>query len=138
MGDITKDILLCIAHLGALREHPHVESIVACDIAATTPTNPFTFAKLCTYLETEECLRLSKLTCQQDSSTALLSKTQKQGTTLHCSNCKKNGHTYEYCITPGGGMTGKSIEESRCARQEKFKGKNTQSQTTGQKEKVHI
>ncbi|HEV7736901.1 MAG TPA: hypothetical protein VGO47_05955, partial [Chlamydiales bacterium] len=131
MGEITKDTLLCIAHLGALREHPHVESIVARDLAASTPSNPFTFVKLRSYIESEERLRCSKQRSTTESSVALLSKPQRQGATLHCSNCKKDYHTAEFCIAPGGGMTGKTIEDSRRARREKFKSKTSSTQSAG-------
>jgi hypothetical protein len=33
-----------------------------------------------------------------------------------CSNCKKEGHLAEYCIQPGGGLAGKTIEEARNAQ----------------------
>ncbi|KAJ8517427.1 hypothetical protein ONZ45_g5388 [Pleurotus djamor] len=36
-----------------------------------------------------------------------------------CKNCNLNNHTVEFCVRPGGGMAGKSIEESFAARQGK-------------------
>src|SRR6266851_4248455 len=33
-----------------------------------------------------------------------------------CSNCKKEGHLATYCIQPGGGMAGKSLDEARTAQ----------------------
>ena len=34
-----------------------------------------------------------------------------------CANCKRENHSTDYCIAPGGKMAGRSIEEARAARQ---------------------
>ncbi|KAF8238592.1 hypothetical protein L208DRAFT_1487574 [Tricholoma matsutake] len=47
--------------------------------------------------------------------------------------CKKPGHTIEYCIKPGGGMAGRSIEELVAARQtawDRGKKNSTSSQSS--------
>ena len=33
-----------------------------------------------------------------------------------CSNCKREGHSVDYCIAPGGKMAGRSLEDARAAR----------------------
>ncbi|KAF8508675.1 hypothetical protein BU17DRAFT_99593 [Hysterangium stoloniferum] len=41
------------------------------------------------------------------------------------SNCKKQGHIVTYCVSPGGGMAGKTIEECKAARQKDQESKKT-------------
>ena len=33
-----------------------------------------------------------------------------------CTNCKREGHSVDYCIAPGGKMAGRSVDEARTAR----------------------
>jgi hypothetical protein len=49
------------------------------------------------------------------NSTALLASRRDKPPRI-CSNCKKEGHLAEFCIQPGGGLAGKSIEEARNAQ----------------------
>jgi hypothetical protein len=61
MGDVTKDMLLCIGHLSALRDFPHLQSIIARDLSASTLDNPFKFSQSQSYIVSEEKLRQSKI-----------------------------------------------------------------------------
>ena len=57
MGDISKDLLKCIALLGSLGcDFPHLHSIIICDISVATAKNPLTSVQLCSYLDGKQTL----------------------------------------------------------------------------------
>ena len=61
-------------------------------------------------------------------------RNNKSQLALFCTGCKSPTHTHPYCIRKGGGMAGKSIEESKAQRRkdiEAVKGKASTSPTTG-------
>ncbi|HEV7735895.1 MAG TPA: hypothetical protein VGO47_00765, partial [Chlamydiales bacterium] len=118
MGEITKDLFKCIALLGALRDYTHLRSIITRDLSMATVEVPFTSTQLRTYLDQEQnMLNADNKPTGQGSSMALV--TRSQPPQIICTNCKRNRHTAEYCIASGGGMAGKTIEESRQARRNK-------------------
>ncbi|KIJ25139.1 hypothetical protein M422DRAFT_79215, partial [Sphaerobolus stellatus SS14] len=108
MGEITQDLLKCIALLSSLTEFPHLRSIITRDINASTKSNPFTSTQLRNYLDGEQSL-LNSDTRGVPDSIALAAHTKPP--IVVCSNCKRNGHIATYCVSSGGGMEGKSIEE---------------------------
>ncbi|HEV7738298.1 MAG TPA: hypothetical protein VGO47_13115, partial [Chlamydiales bacterium] len=118
MGDITKDLFKCIALLGSLRDYVHLRSIITRDLSMATVENPFTSTQLRNYLDREQnMITADNKPANQSNSMALV--TRNQTSQIACTNCKRSRHTAEYCIAPGGGMAGKTIDESRQARRNK-------------------
>jgi hypothetical protein len=118
MGDITKDLFKCIALLSSLRDYAHLCSIITRDLSMATVENPFTSTQLRTYLDREQnMMTADNKPTGQGNSMALMARNQISQIT--CTNCKRSRHTAEYCIAPGGGMAGKTIDESRQARRNK-------------------
>ena len=118
MGTITSDLLCCIVLLNSLSSHfPHACSIIFHDITVSTEYVPYTFKDIHLFLENEQTL-LETDACNSGSSSLALvatSKLFKLSGTAFCSNCKRASHITEYCISAGGGMEGKTIEESKAA-----------------------
>jgi hypothetical protein len=72
---------------------------------------------------------------------ALAAKNPTKPKSANCSTYNKPYHTHPYCITPGGGMAGKSIEELKeCCQKDKEAGKPqpTSVVTTAPKHKVQV
>ena len=115
MGNISCDLMTCITLLSDLTDFPHCRSIISRDITSSIKSNPITSVQLLKYLEQEQALldSDSKRLPTQDHIT--LSAHPKPGPAVICSNCKRSGHTITYCISPGGGMAGKTIEDSKQA-----------------------
>jgi hypothetical protein len=121
MGDIKADLLCSIALLNSLSDHfPHARSIISRDISNSTEKSPYTSNDIRRFLENEQSLIENDQRAEHKSSIALMTRphAQKMSSPFLCSNpaCKKTGHTVEFCIKQGGGMAGKSIEESKAAR----------------------
>ena len=122
MGDISKDLLKCIALLSSLgSEFAHLRSIITRDISAATSSKPFTSIQLRTYLNGEQSLLDSDNKRANVDSIALPAHVKN---VIVCTNCKRNGHVTTYCISPGGGMAGRSIDESKQARRHDRELKN--------------
>jgi hypothetical protein len=51
-----------------------------------------------------------------DQSAFAARSSRRRGPKPICSNCKRENHSANYCIFPGGKMAGRSIEEARAAR----------------------
>ncbi|KAF8626456.1 hypothetical protein AX17_006555 [Amanita inopinata Kibby_2008] len=69
----------------------------------------------------------NSLSAPLDSGPTALAAHTGGRSSLICSNCKKLGHTVDYCILPGGGMARKTIEESKLACREAQKRKTSSS-----------
>ncbi|KAF8221466.1 hypothetical protein L208DRAFT_1531995 [Tricholoma matsutake] len=121
MGDIKADLLCCIALLNSLSDNfPHACSIISRDIAASTAASSYGSKDIHLFLENEQSLLKNDQRNDSRSPVALTARTKppKSSNVPTCGNpvCKRTGHTMEYCIKPGGGMAGKTIEESKAAR----------------------
>jgi hypothetical protein len=115
MGNISKDLLKCIALLGSLgNDFGNVRSIITRDISSSTDTAPFTSTQLRVYLDNKQNLINSDKVTPSES-IALSAQQLSKSTSATCSNCKRNFHEAEYCIRPGGGMAGKTLDESKQA-----------------------
>ena len=108
MGHLTDDQLLCVYMLNALRvNHPRMQMSLN-DLLA----NPLTTSvDICKHLEQEDHTTVTGA----PPDAALAAASSKPARPL-CINCQKPGHCTEFCITPGGQMAGKTIEEARTAR----------------------
>lgn len=134
MGDIKADLLYCIVLLNSLSEHfPHARSIISCDIAASTDALPYTSMKIHQFLENKQSF-LENDSCNVFYSLVALTartKLTKLSNGLLCSNpiCKKTSHTIEYCVKSGGGIAGKTLDESIAAHRASTKKKKSGSIT---------
>ncbi|KAF8798816.1 hypothetical protein BYT27DRAFT_7122570, partial [Phlegmacium glaucopus] len=120
-GGLSRDTLTCIALLSALGDgHDHLRAIIQRDLQNATKDKPFLPHHICSYIASDTQLLLgdANRAGATSSAIALTAKpSPKTRTSVLCSNCNKPNHTDPYCISPGGGMAGKTIEESRAARQ---------------------
>jgi hypothetical protein len=46
---------------------------------------------------------------------AFATNTRQSGPKPVCSNCKRDNHSTEYCMSPGGKMSGRTVKEARAA-----------------------
>ena len=118
MGNITSDLLCCIALLNSLSSNfPHARSIISRDIATSTSSSPYTSTDIRLFLENEQSLQdTDTRNTHQPVALAASSKPHRSSGVPTCSNCKRSGHSNDYCISRGGGMEGKTIDESKAAR----------------------
>ncbi|KIJ22731.1 hypothetical protein M422DRAFT_196771, partial [Sphaerobolus stellatus SS14] len=112
MGEINCELMKCILLLNALTDFPHTRALISREISSSTTSHPVTSSTLRQYLDDEQMLRDSdtRHIGTSDSAIALAAQT-KSLSPLICTNCKRSHHTAQYCITSGGGMEGKTIEE---------------------------
>ncbi|KAF8814734.1 hypothetical protein BYT27DRAFT_7081851 [Phlegmacium glaucopus] len=128
-GGLSKDTLICIALLSALSDgHDHLRAIIQRDLQNATIDRPFLPHHIASYIASDTQLLLgdaSRANAPSGSSTIALTArpASKAQEPVICSNCGKEHHTDPYCILPGGGMAGKTIEESRAARRRDRGGK---------------
>ena len=135
MGNIKADLLCCITLLNSLSDNfPHARSIISCDITATTTASPYGLKDIHLFLENEQSLLENDHRNDSRSHVALTAraKSTKSSNIPTCGNpvCKKTGHMMEYCIKAGGGMAGKTIEESKAARKLALEKKSSGSHTS--------
>ncbi|KAF8811155.1 hypothetical protein BYT27DRAFT_7090142 [Phlegmacium glaucopus] len=120
-GGLSKDALTCIALLSALSNgHEHLRAIIQHDLQNATADKPFLPHHITSYIASDTQLLLGNAnridTPSGSSAIALTTRPAPGGQEpVICSNCKKKHHTEPYCIVLGGGMAGKTIEESRAA-----------------------
>ena len=62
----------------------------------------------------------------------LTAQTSKGRIRIICVNCKREGHLVMYCISPGGGMAGKTLEESKEVRRKDRESKGGKTTATPQ------
>lgn len=136
IGTITPDLLCSIALLNSLSSHyPHARSIISRDISLSSKERPYTSKDIRLFLENEQTILDANKTRDTPEPFTLATRTSKTFTPTTCSNCKRSGHSNAYCISEGGGMAGKTIEDSKQARKRdrearKEKGKQTTNTTT--------
>ena len=126
-GELTCDVITCLVFLRGLDSLPNLQSVVNHNLSMATKEKPYKPSDIMRLLENEQRLRDSGRSAASSLSTALTARANPSAPT--CSNCKKQGHTADYCIAQGGGMAGKSLDESRRAQREaKLKGKKSSTQ----------
>jgi Reverse transcriptase (RNA-dependent DNA polymerase)/Integrase core domain/GAG-pre-integrase domain len=64
-------------------------------------------------------------------SVALLARTENPLRNSQCTNCKRTGHTIDFCVRQGGKMAGRTIEEARTAVARKFPRRNSGTPNSG-------
>ena len=115
MGTFTADLFRCIVIINSLKDFPHIRSSILRDLRASTKEKEYTSKDIRHYLESEETLHAA--TKPLSTSDIALTARAKSPNIPTCSNCKRQGHSNQYCISSGGGMAGKTIQESKDAHQ---------------------
>ena len=117
MGDFTVDLFRCVAIINSLKDFPHIHSSILCDLRTSTKDKEYTLKDIHHYLESEQTLHAvtEKSTTTSDIALAMCMSNAKSFNIPTCSNCKCQGHSNQYCTSPGGGMTRKMIQESKDA-----------------------
>lgn len=118
MGTFTVDLFRCIAIINSLKDFPHIHSSILRDLRMSTKEKPYTSKDIRHYLESKQTLHTVSEKPSHTSDIALATRTSntRSSNIPTCSNCKHQGHSNQYCISPGGGMAGKTIQESKDAR----------------------
>jgi hypothetical protein len=82
----------------------------------------------------QEDARARSCAAQSGDTATALAAIRKDKPPRICSNCQKEGHVANFCIKPGGGMAGKTLDEAhtaqRNARRSGRNGNNTSQQTS--------
>ena len=113
---LAEETFLSIIALNALgKEHEAIQFQLQDHLQQATPQSPFSFTQIQAFLEDKQ--RLIDVNKRQNNPTATPSSialsAQDTNNIILCSNCGKRGHKDRYCISQGGGMAGKTIEESK-------------------------
>ncbi|KAF8800335.1 hypothetical protein BYT27DRAFT_7117784 [Phlegmacium glaucopus] len=132
-GGINEDTFVTILALQALSTGlDHSQAIIQRDFHASTPTSPYTVNNLIDFLEQEYQMFLGdkQRIAKSDSAIIFAAQSHQKGKTLIlCIICKKHSHSAQWCIRPGGGMAGKTIEESKEARRRERDSRNAGPRT---------
>lgn len=143
-GQVTKELLQSIAILSALsdKSYTHIRSIILRDLTTSGDVTKYRPTEIRRFLEGEQTLidaDKSVLVPTDSTPTAFVARSSRFDR-LQCNNCKAKGrtnftgHTQPWCILEGGGMAGKTVEESRKARlahyDAKRKGKDVKKEVS--------
>ena len=110
MGRLGDDELLSMFVLNGLRNHfPRLQTSI--NDMMMNPSNSSTDVRA--RLLQEEQTNLTEISSENTAHAAISSKPPRPV----CSNCKCPGHRADFCISPGGLMAGKTIEEARAAQE---------------------
>jgi hypothetical protein len=111
MGPMDDDKLFTVFIIHALGDRfPQLQS----SIQSMTTLPNFSSAVVAQRIHEEHMLirRRTELT----GATALVATNKERGNRPTCSLCNRNGHSIDFCISPGGKMAGKTVEEARDAQ----------------------
>ena len=113
---LVEETFLSIIALNTLRkEHETIQFQLQNQLQQATPQSPFSFTQIWAFLEDKQRL-IDTNQCQNMSTstpTSVALSAQDTNNIILCSNCGKQGHKDRYCISQGGGMAGRTIEESK-------------------------
>jgi hypothetical protein len=118
----TCDVVTSLAFLYGMDSLPNLQDVVNHNLSMTTKDKP----DIMRLLENEQRLRDAGHVAISLSAVALADRANRS--VIACTNCRKNGCTTD-CISPGGGMAGKTIEESCGARQTRSPSRRLKVQT---------
>ena len=113
MGKMDETKLQIIWTLNALNECQTLQSSIN-DLLENSSTT-YADVKRRILREEETAIRRGQYTPNSDN-TALLTVSNRNNRPI-CANCKRANHRTEFCISTGGAMAGKSIEEARAAQE---------------------
>ena len=125
MGAIDGDRLRSVLLINCLNNH---YTDIQSSIHAMADDLSFSSETVVRHLEAEEAL-LRRRNELSPGNTALAAMSGKsRAPKLLCANCKRTNHTTDFCISTGGKMAGRSIEDARNA-QRAFLGRPPRSDT---------
>jgi hypothetical protein len=130
MGQLTQDLFTCIALLNSLSDFSHLRSLITHDLSQSTASAPYTSSHLFTLLENEQRIIPSDQKRNDTIALASHAATPKHTSTM-CNNCNKTGHTPNFCVAPGGGMSGKTIMQAKEAQKKERESKKKQGSAAG-------
>ncbi|PPQ86358.1 hypothetical protein CVT26_006168 [Gymnopilus dilepis] len=128
---IAKETFLSIIALNILgKEHESIQFQLQDRMQLATDANPFTFTNIRAFLEDKQRLMDANKRQSNNPNTSAnsIALSAQKASVVTCDNCGGFGHTDRYCVSTGGGMEGKSVEESRRKRRmdrEAAKGRKT-------------
>jgi len=144
MGDFTADLFCCITIINSLEDFPHIHSSILRNLCTSSKEKQYTSKDIHHYLESEQTLHAA-MEKPQLASDITLSARMSNTRLSHvptCSNCKCLGHTNLYCISPGGGMAGKTLQELKDActknRENSWSSNNTKPNNTNSKVAINM
>jgi hypothetical protein len=112
MGPIDSDQLKAFFLLNALNDN---FGDIWFDLMCMADDPSFSFQTIMRRLRQEDSLM--RLRAEKNSQTSTAFAAQGRGKPRPvCTNCKKLGHLLDFCIRPGGKMTGRSTDEARTAQ----------------------
>ena len=133
---LAEETFLSIIALNALgKEHEAIQFQLQDRLQQATPQSPFSFTQIRAFLEDKQHLidanKHQNNPASTPSSIALSAQNTQANNLVLCSNCGKCGHQDKYCISQGGGMAGKTIEESKAQRRINKDTSKMKSRTLG-------
>jgi hypothetical protein len=137
MGEISNDTLTNFAILQSYSNYQEIQLDIQRLLRTATKTAPISRSDIRAIVQ-ERVDLMSDANSSAPTSIALAArstpKNNKSRAALYCTGCKGSGHTHPYCIREGGGMAGKTIEESKAQRRkdnEASRGKSTGNSSGG-------
>ncbi|KAF8881440.1 hypothetical protein BD779DRAFT_1473363 [Infundibulicybe gibba] len=120
MGAPTADGYECVLNLIALSspEMRNVRDAVTNGIAAASKDKPYAVSQIHARLDMEQKVLTSEGSKPLEAHAARNS-TAPARKTVTCSNCKRPHHDAEFCIKPGGGMAGRTVQDAQAASRAK-------------------
>ena len=122
MGSISNDTLTNFAILQAYSNYQEIQIDIQRLLRTATKEAPITRGDIRAIVQ-ERVDLMRDIDSNAPASIALAARSTSKNTrsrsersTLYCSVCKGTTHTQQYCVREGGGMAGKSIEESKAQR----------------------
>jgi len=121
MGSISNDTLTNFAILQAYSSYQEIQIDIQRLLRTATKEAPITRGDIRAIVQ-ERVDLMHDIDSSAPTSIALAArstsknKSRSERSALYCSVCKATTHTQQYCVREGGGMAGKSIEESKAQR----------------------
>jgi len=123
MGEISNDTLTNFAILQSYSNYQEIQLDIQRLLRTATKAVPITRGEIRAIVQ-ERVDLMSDANSSAPTSIALAArstpKNNKSRMASYCTGCKASGHTHPYCIREGGGMAGKTIEESKAQRRKDY------------------
>ncbi|KAF4611985.1 hypothetical protein D9613_004442 [Agrocybe pediades] len=114
MGEIKQDLLKLILGINCAHSVENIQFALLDRMSTAPSTSPFTPLDMIKFVEDRQ--RVLKANQSSSANTIALAAQTKPKPPAACTNCKRPHHIAKYCISAGGGMAGKTLDESRAAR----------------------
>jgi hypothetical protein len=120
MGNTYHDILKMALIFNALNTFPQLQSTIE-EMLISNPAATSADVENCVLREEQVLLRREKLGLPlipgtRDNTALAAVANRATNSRPVCANCKRTNHRTEFCISPGGKMAGKRIDEARKAQ----------------------